>query len=73
MGRKIIMFAGYVLMASAFYGGIMAYTNKNLTDQIPDIEIGMGEYPVWHLLGVQIILFLMGLCIVIITRRKKSE
>ena len=41
MGRKILAFVGYVLMASAFYNGIMAYVNKNLTGQIPDIKIGM--------------------------------
>jgi len=51
MGKKILLFLGYVLMASAFYNGILAYVNKNLTSQIPDIELGMGEYPMWHLLA----------------------
>ncbi|HXK49637.1 MAG TPA: hypothetical protein PKW56_04145 [Clostridiales bacterium] len=73
MGRKILAFVGYVLMASAFYNGIMAYVNKNLTGQIPDIEIGMGEFPMWHLLGVHAVLFLVGLSIVIIARRKKDR
>ncbi|MDY0016442.1 MAG: hypothetical protein RBS89_01255 [Candidatus Delongbacteria bacterium] len=73
MGKKILLFIGYVLMASAFYNGILAYVNKNLTSQIPDIELGMGEYPMWHLLGVHAVLFLVGLTVVIIARRKKNE
>jgi len=60
-------------MASAFYGGIMAYVNKNLTDQIPDISIGMGEFPVWRLLGIHFVIFILGLAIVILAREKKDK
>ncbi len=73
MGRKILAFIGYVLMASAFYNGIMAYVNKNLTGQIPDIEIGMGEFPMWHLLAVDAVLFFVGFAVVVIARRKKDR
>jgi hypothetical protein len=51
----------------------MAYVNKNLIGQIPDIEAGMGKYPVWHVLAVHAFLFFIGLCVVIYARRKKAE
>lgn len=72
MGRKLLKYAGYVLMASGFYGGLMAYVNKNLTGQIPDIQ-AMGEYPVIRLLGTNIIIFILGLVLVFLAREKKDK
>lgn len=72
MFKKLIKYFGYALMASAFYGGLMAFVNKSVTEQIPDIK-AMGEYPVWHLLGIHIVIFILGLALVIMTREKKDK
>jgi len=50
----------------------MAFVNKSVTEQIPDIQ-AMGEYPVWHLLGIHIVIFILGLALVIMTREKKDK
>jgi hypothetical protein len=72
MGRKVLKFIGYVLMASAFYGGIMAYAGREIMTEIPDVA-SMGEYPVLRLLSFNIFLFIIGLGIVVYAGKKEKK
>jgi hypothetical protein len=72
MGNKILKFIGYVLMGSAFYGGIMAYANKEIMQQVPDVA-SMGEYPLFQLLAFHGFLFLTGIAVVIYAGKKEKK